>query len=486
MSAKKKTGPPLDSTRNDIQRYLEAVESWDAVLSPEFDPTDEVWGKFAEALDHSATKLTRAYARAWLFEHGHILAKPRKKGPDTLVDDRGQGLPVKVKHPHSFEDAIASEIEKAEYTWLWQGRLAGRALNMIAGQMGHGKTSLLSEIAARITRGTHWPDHKPEDAPIENGEVLIVQAEESLGSVQVPRLERHGADMERIRFLRWVNFAGVKLPFNFARDHAVFEAYLEKNDGIRLVMFDPIGAFLAGTDGNGEIAARMILDPYIRICEEREVCMLLVSHLNKDEEKDIINRLSGTGAIGAICRMVWYLSPNPFDRSRRLLSFVKGNGEADVPKAIGFGLSDRRIIEWDADGIDLDAQQVNDMLLEQRRLERTKGSDKVKSIKDNIARAFILKALEAGPMTQPDLFKEARKRGIAESSYRVALKFLSGPDDGRIEKTRPEGSKRFVLSLTAETPANIVEITVAAANAPSEPTPPDGIDRWHDDGGSPL
>ena len=487
MSAKKKTRAPIDSSRNDVTRYLEYLETTKYMLSESFCPTDQVWANFAEWTDKGASAATNMIARAWLFENGHIVERPEyARAPLAIVGNTSQGLPPKVKHPHTLEDVVGASVEKEEFRYLWPGRLVAGGLNLLAGQMGHGKSSLLSEIAALVTQGNRWPDSAITDPPIENGSVLIIQAEESLASVQVPRLERHGADMERIRFIKWVNYAGTKARFNLGRDHGAFESYLEENEDIRLVMFDPIGAFLGGTDGNGEVAARTILDPYVRICEERDVCMLLVSHLNKDEDKDIINRLSGTGAFAAICRMVWYLSPDPFDKSRRLLSLVKGNGEECRRTAISFGLTKNRVLEWSRDEVDLEAQQVNDMLIEQRRLERSKGSERIAKAKENAARAFVLSALAEGPREQPDLFNEAKKNGIAASTFRDAIRFLTGPNDARVERKRPEGKKRWILSLaTPDEPENLVELTTPAM--PPEQSPESAaLDRWNDDGGRNL
>ena len=53
---------------------------------------------------------------------------------------------------------LVSDVERAKVQWLWRDRLAAGKLTLLVGVPQVGKSQIAIDIAARISRGTRWPD----------------------------------------------------------------------------------------------------------------------------------------------------------------------------------------------------------------------------------------------------------------------------------------------------------------------------------------
>ncbi|RPI76318.1 MAG: hypothetical protein EHM42_14845, partial [Planctomycetaceae bacterium] len=63
--------------------------------------------------------------------------------------------------PSSAKTSPAEILPAAKYqapAWLWPRRIPARALTLLAGGVGSGKSFLACDLAARISRGAPWPD----------------------------------------------------------------------------------------------------------------------------------------------------------------------------------------------------------------------------------------------------------------------------------------------------------------------------------------
>src|SRR5690606_21627957 len=91
-----------------------------------------------------------------------------------------------------------TQIEGEPVRWLWPSRIPCGALTLLVGYPGTGKSTLLSDVAARITTGrpmfdcTGWPKRQ---------EALLISGEDDPGNTIRPRLRSAGADIQRVRIL---------------------------------------------------------------------------------------------------------------------------------------------------------------------------------------------------------------------------------------------------------------------------------------------
>ena len=66
----------------------------------------------------------------------------------------------------------ASDITETNVQWLWDGVIADGKLNLIAGKSGVGKTSLLCNFGATVSRGDIFPG---EREPCRRGRVIFLR-----------------------------------------------------------------------------------------------------------------------------------------------------------------------------------------------------------------------------------------------------------------------------------------------------------------------
>src|SRR5207253_2784907 len=90
---------------------------------------------------------------------------------------------------------VLSQIQSVPAHWLWPGWIPLGKLTVLDGDPGLGKSTLLLDLAARVTRGMPMPDGTPG----RQGGVTLLTAEDSLADTVRPRLEAAGADPERVR-----------------------------------------------------------------------------------------------------------------------------------------------------------------------------------------------------------------------------------------------------------------------------------------------
>jgi putative DNA primase/helicase len=67
-----------------------------------------------------------------------------------------------------------SDVQAEPVTWLWRGRVPRGKMTLLAGDPGLGKSLMLLDLAARITRGGALPGGG--EVPV--GDVVVLSAED--------------------------------------------------------------------------------------------------------------------------------------------------------------------------------------------------------------------------------------------------------------------------------------------------------------------
>ena len=170
---------------------------------------------------------------------------------------------------------------------LANGRLPRGKLAILDGDPGLGKSTCALDLAARVTLGALMPDGSSADLDGPAG-VVIMTAEDGLGDTVRPRLEAAGADLERVHIVHAIrdgfNSAGDELQraFSLKEDVQRLEAVLQEIGDVRLIVIDPISAYIgSGTDSHNNAEVRTLLSPLGAMAARRGVAVIAVSHLNK-------------------------------------------------------------------------------------------------------------------------------------------------------------------------------------------------------------
>jgi hypothetical protein len=180
----------------------------------------------------------------------------------------------------------ANQLEPESIDWAWPNRFAFGKLALIAGDPGLGKSTVLIEIAALHSGGGEFPCG---EGRARRCEVVILTAEDGLRDTVVPRLMAAGADLTKIHIL-----TGTRAPnseseelFDLTRDIAALREVFTKHPNIKVLIVDPITAYLGPTKANENTAVRRVLAPLVQLIEEFGVLAVGNNHLNKQTGKAI-------------------------------------------------------------------------------------------------------------------------------------------------------------------------------------------------------
>lgn len=91
-----------------------------------------------------------------------------------------------------------SDVEERPICPLWPNRFFRGKFNLLQGDPGLGKTMVVCDIAARVSRGAEWPDGALGSKP---ANVIFITSEDDPADTLKPRLRRASADMDRIHIL---------------------------------------------------------------------------------------------------------------------------------------------------------------------------------------------------------------------------------------------------------------------------------------------
>jgi putative DNA primase/helicase len=428
----------------------------------------EIQGSPEEVAEHFAKFHNKAFrkknwfewgaSKLWLIERGLI---PDDRTPDRVIINPTTVLTSAIgsppgktsagRDPESAREAVMvcmKDVVREDVGWLWPGRIPLDTVSMLVGIPGDGKSGLALSLASTVSVGGRWPDLP--DEPVQQGSVVILQAEMKLSNIVRQRLDDAGADLSRIHVLTTMKEKDGRLsPFTLRRDMPALERAVAKLEDVRLVIIDPIGSYLQGADENKNSDVRELTDPLFKFAEDNHLALVLVAHLNKGMSTNILSRISGSIAFGASARMIWYVSRHPHERSKRVLSFVKGNLTDGDPKALTYQYRDG-VHQFDAAPAAWNADDVARLLLERatstsrEALGSTRGP-----IATEMARAmeFILETLDNGPCLLGAAKEKALLVGLSRTTFGNALDHLTGAKDGRVVRFQREGNRRFWLRL---------------------------------------
>jgi hypothetical protein len=233
-----------------------------------------------------------------------------------------------------------ADVQPEAVTWLWPGRLAAGKLALLVGDPGLGKSWITMDIAARLSAGRPWPDASPAASV---SDVLVLSAEDGLADTIRPRLDALGADVTRVHHSAVLRSGDRERAIQLA-DTDMLERALA-DTGARLLIIDPMSAYLGSTDSHRDAEVRGLLAPLAALAERTEVAVLGVMHLSKGTQRPAIYRAIGSIAFAAAARLVFAVAADPQREHRRILVPVKSNLSA-TPEALAYSLAGGALA-WD-------------------------------------------------------------------------------------------------------------------------------------------
>lgn len=219
------------------------------------------------------------------------------------------------------------KAQPKQQKWLWPQRIPANELTLIAGIQGMGKSLLTAKLSYHITTGTSWPDKSK--CPI--GDVILLQAEDSIEQTVRPRFDAAGADPSRVYFIRGipgpkeVGLVPLEISdkFGFRR---IIEAIKVTNNPIAIIV-DPLGSYIGSIDIHRENQVRNVMFKLKnQIAEKYGIAILIVVHLRKGgSDEPALTRILGSVAFTGAARAVWGVAHDKDDPSRRMFLPMKHN-----------------------------------------------------------------------------------------------------------------------------------------------------------------
>jgi putative DNA primase/helicase len=313
-----------------------------------------------------------------------------------------------------------ADVKPREVSWLWPSRVAIGKLTLLAGDPGLGKSFLTLDMAARISRGDGWPDFPASTAA--PGGVVLLSAEDDLEDTITPRLLAAGADVSRIIALvavtRFVIGGERQHPFSLTEDLAALEQAIMKTPDCRLVIIDPITAYLGATDSYKNAEIRGLLAPLSEIASRYGVAVVAVTHLRKGEGPAMY-RAMGSLAFIATARAAFAVTKDPQDTTgeRRFVLPIKHNLGNDK-----MGLAYRLLapsggvpaVSWESAPVTMSADEAlsnND----------SSSADDTGTERDEAA-AWLRSILAQGPMKVQEIMRESKSAGFSWPTIKRAKK----------------------------------------------------------------
>ena len=242
--------------------------------------------------------------------------------------------------------------------WLWNNYLPLGKVTLLVGDPGVGKSFFSFDLAARVSRGESIPpDGSLVDGP---GHVPFLSADDDPDDIMYPRLEAAGGDLSRIAGIpnndfEYLNKEAEPL-LSLARDIDRVEYALHRLPEARLVVIDPISAYLDGVDMNNNMDVCGLLMRLAAMSRVYDVAILLISHHRKAGAPSVLYRALGALAFTSSVRVVLSLTRDPAYAERRLLLAAKMNL---LPEETGraFSIVDQ-VLEWEPEPVPMNADEM--------------------------------------------------------------------------------------------------------------------------------
>jgi hypothetical protein len=405
----------------------------------------------------------RQFAEAALVRFGWALTQDTLADIDAQLVGEADAEDARSRGAASMaaDSVCLADVPVANVSWLWPGRIALGKVTLLAGDPGLGKSMVTLDMAARVSRGAAWPQVgtrneeraasnfspivAPRSSPLAPSSVVLLSAEDDLADTIRPRLEAHNADCSRIVAIRAIECSDVdgeyRRSFDLSRDLRHLTDTIDRMQGsaagpssCRLVVIDPISAYLGRTGENFNAEVRALMGPLADLASRYQLAVIAVTHLRKGEGAAIY-RAMGSLAFVAAARSAWMIRKDPNDPGRRLLLPVKNNLASDVGglayRVEPVGPDGAPIVHWSAEPV----REVADDF-------PTAAACRPSTEREEVAR-WLRDYLHDGPQPTTEVQAAATAAGFSPATLRRAFRALRG-------QAVKQGQARWLWKLPAE------------------------------------
>ena len=234
------------------------------------------------------------------------------------------------------------QVEVEEIEWLFYPFIPYGKVTIIQGDPGEGKTTVVLQIIAKLTKGeailSETSEGKSEEIGVEPINVIYQTAEDGLGDTIKPRLLAAGADCSRVLVID-----DQEQPLTMV-DARLEEAI--RRAAAKLIVLDPLQAYLGSdVDMHRANEVRPVLKRLSLMAERTQCAVILIGHMNKAQGLKSGYRGLGSIDFRASARSVLIVGRLKSGDTLRIVAQDK-NSLAPEGAAIAFELHPEHGFQW--------------------------------------------------------------------------------------------------------------------------------------------
>ena len=335
----------------------------------------------------------------------------------------------KIASGMSLKVHDANNVAPKPQPWLWDPYIPLETCTLFAGAGGIGKSQLLLYLCGLVSNGA---DFSINSLPyhIDEGKVLILSAEDNLESSIIPRLKAVDAKLSNITIAESTFDDDMDKTERFIaldNDLALVETLLAALGNVRLIIIDPVTAYLGKVRENQSAEVRNFILRISRMAERFKLAVILNTHTRKkasgESNTGARDEIMGSSAWYNTVRQAFTISQDHENPERILFINCKSNCGAK-PEAFDYQIESADVIFGDeiikTSRVNLLSGKVAvtaDEALNQDKYDKRVLLDEAKKL--------ILRELSFGAKSAQRMFQVADREDITTSTLKRARQALT-------------------------------------------------------------